>query len=370
MTDLSTSESAIYDRQIRLWGSSAQMRIKKGKILVFGISGTCAEICKNTVLAGANLVVADDRRVSDETSNFLISLEIDETERSSLNVAEATAKAVMQLNEHPSVSSIPESDVFSTIPSVDTVVISVPLLNLPQAVQISAACREHGKAFFCVIDSDSANWCFSDMGSSHVVESHTAPLRRDERTGDRSADQRIIEYEFSSFQQFIDAEWKPNSLKSYFPLPEALFAKLYCEYMQKRSEEGAPSPKRTRRAQSPVRRESWSDFVRSKLGSMGGKIVGSLKDDLLADLEKKFENISDQSLPHMAAIHGALVSQEIVKYITKRDIPLVNQIVLNPRDCGALVIKVPSSLGSKLIDSGQPDEEKEVEIVAAVEGLD
>ena len=77
MTDLSTHESAIYDRQIRLWGSNAQLRIKQGHVLVVGVSSTTAEICKNTALAGANLIIVDDRPITPENVNFLISLEVD-----------------------------------------------------------------------------------------------------------------------------------------------------------------------------------------------------------------------------------------------------------------------------------------------------
>ncbi len=40
------------DRQIRLWGKTAQKRMGEAKILVFGLRGLSVEICKNIVLAG------------------------------------------------------------------------------------------------------------------------------------------------------------------------------------------------------------------------------------------------------------------------------------------------------------------------------
>ena len=78
-SNLSTGESAIYDRQIRLWGSNAQLRIKSSKVLFIGLSSATIEIAKNTVLAGASVVVEDSRRIDESTTNFLIQLEVNDT---------------------------------------------------------------------------------------------------------------------------------------------------------------------------------------------------------------------------------------------------------------------------------------------------
>ena len=79
-SDLSSGESAIYDRQIRLWGSNAQERIKSGTILVIGVTRVTSEIAKNLVLAGTNLIFEDDRPINGDNSNFLIALEVPNTE--------------------------------------------------------------------------------------------------------------------------------------------------------------------------------------------------------------------------------------------------------------------------------------------------
>ena len=79
-SNLSTGESAIYDRQIRLWGSNAQLRIKSSKILFIGLSCSSVEIAKNTVLAGASIVLEDTRIIDEKSTNFLIQLEVDQTD--------------------------------------------------------------------------------------------------------------------------------------------------------------------------------------------------------------------------------------------------------------------------------------------------
>ncbi|KAJ4880366.1 SUMO-activating enzyme subunit 1A [Raphanus sativus] len=73
--ELTEQETALYDRQIRVWGANAQRRLTKSHILVSGIKGTVAEFCKNIVLAGVGSVtLMDDRLVNEEplNANFLI----------------------------------------------------------------------------------------------------------------------------------------------------------------------------------------------------------------------------------------------------------------------------------------------------------
>uniref|UniRef100_A0A2C9UJ39 THIF-type NAD/FAD binding fold domain-containing protein n=1 Tax=Manihot esculenta TaxID=3983 RepID=A0A2C9UJ39_MANES len=43
--ELTEQETALYDRQIRVWGADAQRRLSKSHILVYGMKGTVAEVC-------------------------------------------------------------------------------------------------------------------------------------------------------------------------------------------------------------------------------------------------------------------------------------------------------------------------------------
>ncbi|XP_040873809.1 SUMO-activating enzyme subunit 1B-1 isoform X1 [Glycine max] len=73
--ELTAQETALYDRQIRVWGADAQRRLSKSHVLVYGMKGTVAEFCKNIVLAGVgSLTLVDDRVATEEvlSSNFLI----------------------------------------------------------------------------------------------------------------------------------------------------------------------------------------------------------------------------------------------------------------------------------------------------------
>jgi hypothetical protein len=64
---LSADDFALYDRQIRLWGSQAQERIRNAHILLVSLRALGTEIAKNLTLAGiSSLTIVDDEPVTEE----------------------------------------------------------------------------------------------------------------------------------------------------------------------------------------------------------------------------------------------------------------------------------------------------------------
>lgn len=71
----SKEEQAIYDRQIRVWGFNAQLKLKNSIIGIIGTTGLSIELLKNLVLAGVGgVLIIDDELVEEEKlgSNFYI----------------------------------------------------------------------------------------------------------------------------------------------------------------------------------------------------------------------------------------------------------------------------------------------------------
>lgn len=64
-SDFTDKEAEIYDRQIRLWGVDGQRRLRAARVLVSGLRATGAEIVKNIVLAGTNVVIHDTASVEE-----------------------------------------------------------------------------------------------------------------------------------------------------------------------------------------------------------------------------------------------------------------------------------------------------------------
>ena len=81
-SDVSTSgitdaEAEVYDRQLRVWGMKAQLKLRKSHVLVIGVDGLCTELCKTLCLAGVNSIsIWDDRAIDREalSANFILNL--------------------------------------------------------------------------------------------------------------------------------------------------------------------------------------------------------------------------------------------------------------------------------------------------------
>lgn len=76
--ELSADEIQQYDRQLRLWGLTAQTRLRDARVLLVNIGGLGAEIAKNLVLAGiGSLTLLDTHLVvlSDLGSQFFLTAE-------------------------------------------------------------------------------------------------------------------------------------------------------------------------------------------------------------------------------------------------------------------------------------------------------
>jgi molybdopterin/thiamine biosynthesis adenylyltransferase len=72
---LDEDEGRLYDRQIRLWGVTAQHRMRGASVLLVTLRGLAVEVAKNLVLAGiGNLTVTDDEIVSEDDlgSNYFL----------------------------------------------------------------------------------------------------------------------------------------------------------------------------------------------------------------------------------------------------------------------------------------------------------
>lgn len=66
-TPLSADESAVYDRQLRLWGFKAQEHIRRANVLLISMRALANEVAKNLVLTGINsLTIVDPEPVTGE----------------------------------------------------------------------------------------------------------------------------------------------------------------------------------------------------------------------------------------------------------------------------------------------------------------
>ncbi|CAI0446493.1 unnamed protein product, partial [Linum tenue] len=176
---LTEQETALYDRQIRVWGADAQRRLSKSHIFVYGMKGTVAEFCKNIVLAGVGSVtLMDDRAVTNEAlaSNFLIPPE--EKVYSGKTLAELCCDSLKEFNPMVHVS-VEKAELVTLgqqfFEKFDVVVIS----SCPPATKIliNEKCRKLSKrvAFYTVECRDSCGEIFVDLQNYKYMKVMTLP---------------------------------------------------------------------------------------------------------------------------------------------------------------------------------------------------
>eukprot|EP01103_Thecamoeba_quadrilineata_P016201 TRINITY_DN534_c0_g1_i4.p1 TRINITY_DN534_c0_g1~~TRINITY_DN534_c0_g1_i4.p1 ORF type:complete len:180 (+),score=27.68 TRINITY_DN534_c0_g1_i4:36-575(+) len=106
MSSLTQEEAERYDRQIRLWGLTAQKRMGSSEVLLICLKGSNAEVCKNLVLAGVGTIsIYDPEPVqwSDLGSQFFI------TEQDiGKNRAEASRQNISALNPSVKINILTE----------------------------------------------------------------------------------------------------------------------------------------------------------------------------------------------------------------------------------------------------------------------
>ena len=104
---LTDAQAEMYDRQLRVWGVSTQLKIAKARVLILGAeSPTLLECAKNIVLAGVSKVILCRGKAKEEeeeeTLSFLVSVE-DRAKK--ISVAEAAAKSLQEMNPFGEVSA-------------------------------------------------------------------------------------------------------------------------------------------------------------------------------------------------------------------------------------------------------------------------
>ncbi|KAL6996929.1 SUMO-activating enzyme subunit 1A, variant 2 [Sarracenia purpurea var. burkii] len=197
--ELTEQETALYDRQIRVWGADAQRRLSKAHILVGGLKGTVAEFCKNIVLAGVgSLTLIDDHPVTEEalSSNFLIAP--NENMFLGKSLAELCCDSLKDFNPMVRVS-VEKGDLSSFggdfYKKFDVVVVSSCSLTAKKL--INEKCRKLSKriAFYTVDCRDSCGEIFVDL------QNYTYSKKKLDETIE-------CQLQYPSFEEAIEVPWK------------------------------------------------------------------------------------------------------------------------------------------------------------------
>ncbi|XP_024017855.1 SUMO-activating enzyme subunit 1B-1 [Morus notabilis] len=314
--ELTEQETALYDRQIRVWGADAQRRLSKAHILVYGIKGTVAEFCKNIVLAGVgSLTLVDDREVTEEalSANFLIPS--DENVYAGKTLAELCCDSLKDFNPMVRVS-VEKGDLSSFdvefFSKFDVVVVCCCSLTTKKL--INEKCRKLPKrlAFYTVDCKDSCGEIFVDL------QLHRYSKKKLEETVE-------CELKYSSFEEAISVPWRTLPRKA----SKVYFAMRVLERFEE--VEG--------RRPGEVSIEDLPGVLKLKKELCEAQ---SLNESHIPNglLERLVTNARE--FPPVCAIIGGILGQEVIKAISGKGDPLKNFFCFDATDGKGIIEDISS----------------------------
>ncbi|KAJ0544303.1 putative THIF-type NAD/FAD binding, ubiquitin-activating enzyme [Helianthus annuus] len=293
--ELTEQETALYDRQIRVWGVDAQRRLSKSHVFVSGLKGTVIEFCKNIVLAGVgSLTLNDDNPVTEEAlaANFLIPF--DEN---------------MGGGEKGDLSSF-DVDFFEKF---DVVVISC--CSLAAKKSVNEKCRKLSKrvAFYTVDCRDSCGEIFVDLQKYAYAK--------------KKADETVeCQLQYPSFEEAIAIPWRS--------LPKRVSKLYFAMRVVERFEEVE------RRKPGETSIEDLPNVLKLRNELC---LAHSLNESQIPDALLERLVASTKEFPPVSAVLGGILGQEVIKAISGKGDPLKNFFFFDAVDGKGLIEDISTS---------------------------
>ncbi|XP_044354471.1 uncharacterized protein [Triticum aestivum] len=315
--ELTAQETALYDRQIRVWGVDAQKRLSKAHVLVCGVNGTTIEFCKNIVLAGVgSLSLMDDHIVTEDdlSANFLIPHDVCMQGVSSR--AEACCESLKDFNPMVRVAvAIGDPSLIDEgfVDRFDIIVVSCA--SLKTKLFINDNCRKRSKhiAFYSVECKDSCGEIFVDLQNHSYLQ---------KKPGGEPEQQELT---YASLQEAISVPWRNLPRKT---------TKLYYAMRVLESYELSEGrePGETTFCDLPAVLAQRKDMC-DRMSLSESQIPTALLERLLAAGKKEH--------PPVCAILGGILGQEVIKSISCKGDPIKNFFYYDAADGKGIMEDIP-----------------------------
>ena len=382
--------NAVYDRQIRLWGHEAQNRIQNSKVLVCGITGLSAEVCKNLVLAGVNIHIWDDQKVATKHLLSIIGLnysKLSEVQAKNTYLAEFFLPYIKSLN------TLAESQAFtcplsqlseSFLSEYNMIIIagssgrglSSPSNFRKETIRLANTCRKFNQAFIYIDQFGYDGIFISDFGPSYFYKPDENTSKQQEETTltekqleEKKNASMPKEVNFPSFENTIQTAWcdftqgKGKRMKPVPPvyIVDRLLWKYQEEY-QKNKKNNNQENENDDNEMSIIGNQETNDqgddlqilaqFVETELTN--NKIGATLCPEVYRALP--VERIKDKFAEYVAclkqnnsleticvcAVVGGLIGQEVIKFISGKGEPVNNIFTFNGDNNEGIATKCPN----------------------------
>ncbi|XP_071452426.1 SUMO-activating enzyme subunit 1 [Hetaerina americana] len=333
--ELTEDEAALYDRQIRLWGVESQKRLRAANVLLIGLKGLGAEVCKNIVLAGVKSVTLLDNEplAEEDFGTQFLAARVDIGK----NRAESSVTRLRRLNPMVEIKvASPEVGDAESDPSYrpdnfysEFQVVIATGLGMTSLKRLNSVCRRASteKNKICFFAGDVFGFhgfLFSDLQEHTHVEKTQSVIPGKIKSGAPST----ITVTSSTTKCFVPIDepfsltWNSGNLVN---VHDSIF--LVQVLLTFRDENG----------RSPSILKKDLDFEK----------LSKIRDQVLSNIGAPLDKVSDSALKKsfgeacpVCAIMGGFLAQEVVKAVSQMDAPFNNFLLFEPDVCEGVVYRV------------------------------
>ncbi|CAH8518580.1 SUMO-activating enzyme subunit 1 [Schistosoma haematobium] len=337
---ITEEEAELYDRQIRLWGIESQNRLKQSKVLLLGMNALAAEIAKNIVLAGiSSLTIIDGQQVTNDDleNNFLIP-----RDSVGLNRADAVIGRTQSLNPMVKVQSSELGDDLKDKFQEYNLIILITECSSVHFKQWSTICGivssmdlDTRPYIICASVTGLFGLAFIDLGAHECLSEDVVVKKRS-----------VSELSSGSIQKINKASEPSNTetvlVKKTFNYCHLLDSSCLISNMLKNRSHAKYIPKGYFLMQvlSQCSIEE-APFTLPYLQSQWQKVSKILDvDETILSIED-LECCSGATIPAVNPVLGGVVSQEIIRAITRKGAPHGNWYFFNGSQCSVTVDWLP-----------------------------
>ncbi|CDZ97450.1 SMT3/SUMO-activating complex, AOS1/RAD31 component [Phaffia rhodozyma] len=181
-TDITESEAAVYDRQIRLWGLEAQQRMRNSTVLIIGLQSLAAETIKNIVLAGiGRLIIMDSQEVTERDlgAGFLfrerdgvvgqkrVTAALPQIQSLNPLVTVTALTATTPFIYHDSAPEDQYQKIQAYIKEENVDIVCIVEASTQDVTNINDACRQTKTLFYSAATYGLTGYIFSDLGAQY-----------------------------------------------------------------------------------------------------------------------------------------------------------------------------------------------------------
>lgn len=329
---LSKEEIELYDRQIRLWGISAQQRIRASKVLLYNLGGCGTEITKNLVLSGVgSLTIYDSHLLSEDDlfNQFFISKD-DELDVPRLQHAKPRIQDMNPRVEVNCVSSTNLLNDLDAIKNYDMVIVTE--CNDAQTIEaINNTSREFKIPFYLCGGNGLYGYCFIDLIEFISTDEKLKNGNIRTRPGKLSENKEILEVVERTDEEDNGKVYEVIRTKNiYKPFCDMLkFDPLtLSQQMTKRQLRKITNALPLTLANFNAKGTNISAATAQQVAQELGLPVSDSY-NLSADFIATFNRMKNIEYPPVNAIIGGAVAQDVINVLGKQESPLNNFLVFD-----------------------------------------